>query len=243
MKINVLFSDSEEKDLILDLEENLLIYDLKNMIYQCYNFRIDSIEILSNRKIKMHDNSIIEAYQINENDSLTVKIEKNCIKVVIEVFQKNLEKVVLNLSICASIYMIKKIIEKKTKIDSKEQVLYMDNRILNDSESISDFHSLNNFDKYMKSKSFDGSIDQTETSSPRFLKLKLLLKQSGSKFKLGLDFSFNYLKSLKKINWDEDAPDYREITDGLCLICYCQNQNCGFYNQMFVHNLGKLLNN
>jgi len=114
----------------------------------------------------------------------------------------------------------------------------MDNRILHDRETISEIHSSFITDKDTKSKSLDGSADYTESSSPRILKLKLLIKQSKSKFKLGLDFSFNYLKSLKKINWDEEAPDYREISDGVCLICYCKNNLCGIYNQMFVHNIG-----
>jgi len=147
----------------------------------------------------------------------------------------------LNLSPTTSVFMIKHIILNRTKIDLTEQLLYMDNRILQDKELISDIHSscLLPLEGGSKSKSFDcGSVDYTETSSPRFLKLKLITKQSKSKFKLGLDFSFNYLKSLKKINWEDDAPSYREISDGVCLICYCGNKDCVIFNQMFVHNLG-----
>jgi hypothetical protein len=38
---------------------------------------------------------------------------------------------------------------------------------------------------------------------------------------LGIDFTFNTIKNVKKVSWKEDAPWYREITDGLSWICYC----------------------
>jgi len=38
---------------------------------------------------------------------------------------------------------------------------------------------------------------------------------------LGIDFTFNTIKNVKKVNWKEDAPWYREISDGFCWLCYC----------------------
>ena len=38
---------------------------------------------------------------------------------------------------------------------------------------------------------------------------------------LGIDFTFNTIKNVKKVNWKEDAPWFREISDGLSWICYC----------------------
>jgi hypothetical protein len=43
---------------------------------------------------------------------------------------------------------------------------------------------------------------------------------------LGIDFTFNNIKNVKKVNWKSDAPWYREITDGFCWLCYCQNSKC-----------------
>lgn len=55
---------------------------------------------------------------------------------------------------------------------------------------------------------------------------------------LGIDFTFNTIKNVKKVNWKEDAPWYREITDGLSWICYCQNPKCHASKQMVVINKG-----
>jgi hypothetical protein len=43
---------------------------------------------------------------------------------------------------------------------------------------------------------------------------------------LGIDFTFNTIKNVKKVNWKDDAPWYREISDGMCWLCYCQNPKC-----------------
>jgi len=200
MKIYLENVDTKKRELIQDLHEDIQIYQLKSLIKIRLSIRIDSIELLTIKNIRMEDCMSLKFYQIKDKDILGIRIEKNIVKLLIEIFQKDLEKMVLKISTCASVFI----------------------------------------EKDFKSKSFDVSIDDTESSSPRFLKLKLLTKQSGNKFKLGLDFSFNYLKSLKKINWDEEAPSFREISDGVCLICYCQNMNCDICNQMFVKNLGKI---
>lgn len=55
---------------------------------------------------------------------------------------------------------------------------------------------------------------------------------------LGIDFTFNTIKNVKKVTWKQDAPWYREITDGMCWLCYCQNQRCIAYKQLVVINKG-----
>jgi hypothetical protein len=241
MKIYLENVETKKKESIQDLHEDIKIYQLKELIKTRLLIRIDSIELLTIKNIKMDDCLSLKNYQIRDKDIIRIRIDKSLVKLLIDVFQKDLEKIVIKISTCASVFMTKFIIQNETKIDLREQVLYMDSRILEDSQLISDLQSNFFNEKDFKSKSFDVSIDDTESSSPRYLKLKLLTKKSGNKFKLGLDFSFNYLKSLKKINWDEEAPSFREISDGICLISYCQNLKCEIFNQMFVKNLGKFL--
>ena len=50
---------------------------------------------------------------------------------------------------------------------------------------------------------------------------------SGAKHSGGLeiDFTFNTIKNVKKVQWKSEAPWYREINDGFCWLAYCQNQN------------------
>ena len=55
---------------------------------------------------------------------------------------------------------------------------------------------------------------------------------------LGIDFTFNTIKNVKKVAWKEDAPWYREISDGLCWLCYCQNERCPASKQLVVVNKG-----
>jgi hypothetical protein len=38
---------------------------------------------------------------------------------------------------------------------------------------------------------------------------------------LNLDFTFNTIKDVKKVTWKNEAPWYREISDGFCWMCYC----------------------
>ena len=63
-------------------------------------------------------------------------------------------------------------------------------------------------------------------------------QESSFQLSLGIDFTFNTIKNVKKVNWKEDAPWYREISDGLSWICYCQNPKCLAYKQMVVINKG-----
>ena len=42
---------------------------------------------------------------------------------------------------------------------------------------------------------------------------------------LGIDFTFNTIKNVKKVSWKEEAPWYREILDGFCWLGYCHNTN------------------
>ena len=55
---------------------------------------------------------------------------------------------------------------------------------------------------------------------------------------LGIDFTFNTIKNVKKVNWKEDAPWYREITDGFCWFCYCHNEGCKAKDELVVINRG-----
>jgi len=55
---------------------------------------------------------------------------------------------------------------------------------------------------------------------------------------LGIDFTFNTIKNVKKVNWKEDVPWYREISDGFCWLAYCYNENCSINKSLVVINRG-----
>jgi hypothetical protein len=91
--------------------------------------------------------------------------------------------------------------------------------------------------------SIDGS-NRTTTSRPLYeiyLYNKAKKESDGGqprKLSFGIDFSFNTIKNVKKVNWTQTAPWYREISDGFCWICYCNNNKCPINKQMFVKHRG-----
>ena len=59
------------------------------------------------------------------------------------------------------------------------------------------------------------------------------------KVSLGIDFTFNTIKNVKKVTWKEEAPYYREISDGFCWLAYCYNEQCPLaFGQLVVINRG-----
>ena len=65
-------------------------------------------------------------------------------------------------------------------------------------------------------------------------------KVEGTQVSIGMDFTFNNIKDIKKFRWDSEAPDFREITDGLSFFYYCLNPVCKLFNQLFVFNRGTI---
>ena len=56
------------------------------------------------------------------------------------------------------------------------------------------------------------------------MQFKSQVQDSGSKQGgLEIDFTFNTIKNVKKVQWKTEAPWYREIYDGFCWLAYCQN--------------------
>ena len=55
---------------------------------------------------------------------------------------------------------------------------------------------------------------------------------------LGIDFTFNTIKNVKKVMFKQESPWFREIKDGFNWFCYCVNQKCEVYRQLVVINRG-----
>ena len=43
---------------------------------------------------------------------------------------------------------------------------------------------------------------------------------------VGMDFRFNQLRQVKKVNWKENAPWFCEVQDGLSWFGYCLKSDC-----------------
>lgn len=84
-----------------------------------------------------------------------------------------------------------------------------------------------------------GSISNTDRMMNSYdLTLVIVKRLLTGKLTIGLDFTFNIIKEVHKVNWSEEAPDYREITDGMCLLLYCANTEWPAYDELSVLNIG-----
>lgn len=63
-------------------------------------------------------------------------------------------------------------------------------------------------------------------------------KSKSSQMSVCIDFRFNLLRNVKKVNWKIEAPWYREVHDGLNWFGYCKNRKCQANNELFVVNRG-----
>ena len=52
------------------------------------------------------------------------------------------------------------------------------------------------------------------------------LDRRSSMLSVCIDFRFNLLRNVKKVNWKVEAPWYREVHDGLNWFGYCKNRAC-----------------
>jgi hypothetical protein len=87
-------------------------------------------------------------------------------------------------------------------------------------------------------KYYSEGDDENKKNEYKILNL-LLMEKRKSNCKLGLDFKFNIFKEYKKIdNFEQITETYRNVSDGINLFIYCLNNNCEFYQNYFIVNLG-----
>jgi len=53
-----------------------------------------------------------------------------------------------------------------------------------------------------------------------------------------MDFQFNRLRDVKKVDWKNESPWYCEVQDGLSWFGYCYNETCKIKKELFVVNRG-----
>ena len=102
--------------------------------------------------------------------------------------------------------------------------LHYNHQALKDSKALADYH----ITPYLNSASTQPLTQEAKSSrrSPTsgeipVYTLTLVLAQSQEgKIKLGIDFTFNRIKDVKRVDWSEQAPTFREVEDGMCWLGY-----------------------
>jgi hypothetical protein len=134
-----------------------------------------------------------------------------------------------------SILQLKQMIFARTNVPVHDQTLSYNGSNLDDKSYLFDFN-IKDADDSMVINADD--INSTTTTRPYELFMFFRKNKDKSRFALGIDFSFNYIKNVTKLDWDEKAPWYREVSDGLSWVCYCRNSKCDINSEMFILHRG-----
>ena len=79
----------------------------------------------------------------------------------------------------------------------------------------------------------DFITDPKHTTTP-FLKIKCIEKTSIGWASIGQSNVFYKIRSLRKVNFNEEAPSYRTASNGFHWIAYCKNIGCSAAKQMVL---------
>lgn len=234
-------------------ELNGKVITLKEAIALQLKVSLDSLQLFkpSLPQIELYDGDALKTYfDLNEMDiPIMYCINKANVKVTIDFYQNNIEKLALKLPSTCSLLMVKQIINFKllNEIPVSEQKLYCiglydrTNQIkvnTNRNKQFEDSMNLTNIiSTYMHSMA---NLSQRNISvqNENCIICFLLVRQINNKLQMGLNFKFNYFKSLSKISFNANAPNHRECSDGINLFSYCRNSKCTLYNELFVVILG-----
>lgn len=62
--------------------------------------------------------------------------------------------------------------------------------------------------------------------------------KEANRVSLSMDFGFNCLRDVKKVDWNRVSPWFCEVRDGLSWFGYCLNRECEAHRKLFVVNRG-----
>ena len=238
----LLFIKTEDKIIMLNDYEIIFCY---NSISHINNSNFNSGLNSEMRSTGLHNlkkvSTNLSLNNINyehNNPIIYYKICNYTQKVMIDIFKNEIEKIILNIPITCSIYMLKKLIFEKLKIknvDLKNYKLYGVGFI--DSENIKFIN------KAMTNKKFTDELliydimkyyMEPNKCVNKILNL-ILIEKTSEQCSIGLDFRFNLLRNFQKLeNYDLNAPSYRNVSDGLNLFIYCLNEKCSHFNNYFT---------
>ena len=139
---------------------------------------------------------------------------------------------------CTLISTLKIVIQEHLNIPTQDQTLSYNGMVLGDTKLLIDYNIKDAEDTNISIE----DINATTTSRP--IEISLFVRKPHQhvrgKLSLGMDFSFNTIKNVRKVGWKDEAPSYREVTDGLAWFCYCRNAKCSASNELFIANRGTI---
>lgn len=232
----------EDQDISFTMPSNngLFIVDLKNELANLLNARVDRLCLFSS-----YDKSLLsDNLPLKKCSSMSCFYsldESTQAQVVIEYYQNNIDKVILNVTENASVFMLKHLLRKKLQIPIEEIGLMEKSKqkYLSDEDLVRDFQRVSTA-QMEKTQACTSSVFSLNTNCESANRIDdiILVRKTKKSFSIGLDLTFAAMNNIKKIKFDEDAPNYREVSDGMSLFCYCKNPSCKIKGQMFVKKVG-----
>lgn len=190
----------------------------------------------------------------NKQKVLYFKISKDKQKILVDIFQNNIDKLILNISHNCSIYMLKHIINMKLNCNIPLEyftiygVGYVDNntfarsnqplnkalsnRIFTDEVLIEEVVKYYYIEEDNLHQEKERNLNKEDRANS-ILNI-ILIKKTKDKCIMGLDFRFNHMRNYLKLAFKHDAPSYRETSDGLNLFFYCKNPHCRIFNDYYI---------
>ena len=225
--------------------QNLTIASLKYSFSQTKKINPDSIIFYTLNKENLYDeisDSILLSNIINKGIDyiyeIYYKICDKIIKITINFYQMNIEKIFIKLSSICSIQMLKMIINEKLNNTLELNTLKIyglyiidinsrEKKIMNQSKELNNNITLKKIINFYY-----------QNPNSQYIIYFLLSRNKNNKLQMGLNFKFNYLKNISKIKFNENAPNHCECSDGINLFAYCRNSECSINNTLFIHILG-----
>ena len=202
------------------------------------------LDILDNDK---NNNNYPCFYYIISNNNIDNNISYYTISVIIDFYQKNIDKIFLKLQSNCSLFLLKNIINSKLNnilnIDQLKLICIDITQINNQLNTKNVAKNNNNI--FSDRKALDEiitcffPIQNNNINLNYTIHFLLIIKNDiGSSEQIGLNFRFNYLKDVSKISFNKNAPNYCQCSDGINLFAFCFNRHCFLYNKYFVVHLG-----
>jgi len=215
------------------------IQQIKKRIFEQKGFAIEQ-QMLTVPKMleRLDDNSrLADIYNLTSMPKKVLKLRVYYKMIPLRVIQPGqfANDLIIKTYPCCSVHNLKKIIEKHTTISSNDQTLSYNGVIMNNEKLLIDYNLKDPEDSLNISTIEEANA--TTTSRPFEVSL-FVRKGERSKLSLGIDFSFNIIKNVKKVGWKDSAPWYREVSDGLSWLCYCRNAKCDIANELFIVHRG-----
>jgi hypothetical protein len=230
------------------IEKELITISLNPYITNNFRGIPDNFNVLREKGEKGGDSIEMTHVHSEKEKDFYYKINHNIplIKIIIEInIDNNIKNLSLNVPGSCTMYMLKSNLAEDLSIltNSIELKNIKSNNRYNDEDYLSDAHSefINRLELINSVNSFrsvDSDSFNNDNNEPVF-KIKLIQKLLKTKSK-GINFFFNYMNEINKMKFQETAPDYREASDGINILFYCENPNCLIFNEMFIHKLGKI---